>query len=102
MVPVIIAMMWALAEVWRDLFDRRHPPYVALKKAAAALDFGDAQLALRMFKRAAAISTRHRDLAALGAAWRGIAAARLALGDTDGAEAADGTATDAERQTAKH
>jgi hypothetical protein len=98
MVPVIIALMWALAETWWDLFDRRHPPYVALKMAAGALDYGDAQLALRLFKRAAAISARHSDLAALGAAWRGIAASRIALGDTSGAQAAQLTATDAERQ----
>lgn len=102
MVPVIIAMIWAAAETWRDLFDRRHPPYVALKKAAAELETGDAQTALRMFKRAASLSTRHRDLAALGAAWRGIAASRMALGDEQGADAADDTASDAEHQISKH
>jgi hypothetical protein len=98
--PVVIALTWALAEVWRDLFDRRHPPYVALKKAATLLDEGDAQRALRMFKRAAAVATRHRDLSALGAAWHGIAAARAALGDIRGSEAAQTAAADADRQTA--
>ncbi len=102
MVPVIIAMVWALAEVWRDLFDRRHPPYVALKTAATAFDDGDAQLALRRFKRAATLAVRHRDLAALGAAWRGIAASREALGDTRGADAAEQTASDAEHQVTRH
>ena len=98
MVPVIIAMLWALAETWRDLFDRRHPPYLALKKAAATLEDGDAQSALRLFKRAAAVAVRHRDLAALGAAWDGIAASRTALGDERGALAAAQTAADAQRQ----
>ena len=98
MVPVIIALMWALAEVWSDLFDRRHPPYVALTKAAAALDDGDASLALRRFKRAATIAGRHGDLAALSAAWQGIAEAREALGDIDGSQAAAATAADAVRQ----
>jgi hypothetical protein len=101
MVPVTIALMWALAETWRDLFDRRHPPYVALKKAANALDEGDAQRALRLFKRAARLSTRHRDLAALGAAWHGIAASRTALGDAHGGEAAEQTALDADHQISK-
>ena len=98
MAPVVVAMMWALAEVWRDLFDRRHPPWVALKKAAALLDEGDAQAALRVFKRAAAISAAYGDLSALGAAWHGLAAARAALGDAAGAEAAEATAADADLQ----
>jgi hypothetical protein len=98
MVPVIIALMWALAEVWRDLFDRRYPPYVALKKAADALDHGDAAAALCSYKRAAAAAARHGDLAALGAAWKGIARAREALGDAAGADAANATADDAARQ----
>ena len=96
--PVVIALAWALWEVWHDLFDRRHPPYVALKRAAAVLDHGDAQAALDMFKRAARIATRHGDLAALGAAWHGIARARDVLGDARGAEAATSAAEDAERQ----
>ena len=91
-------MMWAAIEVWRDLFDRRHPPYVLLKKAAAAFDSGDLSLALTKFKRAAEISARYHDLAALGAAWHGIARAREALGDNDGSEAAIATARDADRQ----
>ena len=99
MAPVVMALSWALAEVWWDLFDRRHPPYVALSKAAASLEEGDAQRALRIFKRAAVIATRHRDLSALGAAWHGIASARAALGDAAGAEAAEAAAADAERQT---
>ena len=95
-------MMWALAEVWRDLFDRRHPPWLALKKAAALLDEGDAERALGVFKRAATISAAHGDLSALGAAWHGIAAARAALGDMAGAEAAEATAIDADRQINPH
>ena len=98
MVPAVIALTWALWEVWHDLFDRRHPPYVALKRAAAALDYGDAQAALRMFKGAARVAARHGDLAALGAAWHGIGRAREALGDTRGAAAAMAAAADSERQ----
>ena len=98
MVPVAIAMIWAAAEVWWDLFDRRYPPYVVLRKAAASLDGGDASLALMKFKRAAVIAGRYGDLASLGAAWQGIARARAMLGDAAGAEAACATARDAERQ----
>jgi hypothetical protein len=98
MVPVIIALMWALAEVWRDLFDRRHPPYTALQKAADALGRGDATAALRGYRGAAASAARHGDLAALGAAWKGIARSREALGDAAGAGAANAAADDAQRQ----
>jgi hypothetical protein len=98
MVPVVIGLIWALWEVWLDLFDRRHPPYVALKRAAAAFDRGDPQAALVLFKRAARVASRHGDLAALGAAWQGIARAREALGDARGAQGAAAAAEDALRQ----
>ena len=92
------ALMWAAWLVWCDLFARRHPPYESLRAAAAALDFGDAAAALVLFRRAGRVAARHGDLAALGAAWRGIALAREALGDQAGADAAALTARDAEGQ----
>jgi hypothetical protein len=98
MAPAAIALIWALWEVWHDLFKRRHPPYLALQKAAAVFDCGDAQAALAMFKRAARVAARHGDLAAMGAAWHGIARAREALGDAPGAAAAMAAAADSERQ----
>jgi hypothetical protein len=96
--PAVIALIWALWEVWHDLFKRRHPPYVALQRAVAAFEYGDAQAALAMFKRAAHVAARHGDLAAMGAAWHGIARAREALGDAPGAAAATAAAKDTERQ----
>jgi hypothetical protein len=98
MAPVVAALAWALWEVWHDLFDRRHPPYTALRRAAAALEYGDAETALRLFKRAAKVAARHNDLGALGGAWHGIARAREALGDEPGATAALDAAKDSERQ----
>jgi hypothetical protein len=62
------------------------------------LEGGDTTLALRRFKCAATIAERHGDLAALGAAWQGIAQAREALGDGEGAQSAAATAADAVRQ----
>lgn len=91
-------MIWAAGEVWRDLFNRRYPPYAVLKAGAEAFDAGDTQSALRRFQKAVVIASRHGDLAAVAAAWQGIARARAALGDTEGAEAASASAEDAERQ----
>ena len=92
------ALMWAAWLVWCDLFARRHPPHESLRAAAATFDLGDAAAALALFRRAGRIAARYGDLAALGAAWRGIALAREALGDQAGAEAAALTACDAEGQ----
>ena len=90
--------MWALALVWRDLLGRRYPPYAALQRAAGELDAGEAASALRSFRRASRMAARYGDLAALAAAWRGIARARGALGDAAGAQGAAETADDAARQ----
>ena len=92
------ALTWALALAWRDLLVRRYPPYTALQRAAGELDAGEAASALRSFRRASRAASRHGDLAALAAAWRGIARARDALGDATGAQAAKETAEDAARQ----
>jgi len=92
------ALMWAAWLVWCDLFARRHPPYEALRQAAAALDYGDAQAALSMFKWAARVATRHGDLGSLGGAYVGMARARAALGNEDGASALERAALDAARQ----
>ena len=96
------ALMWALAEVWRDLAGRRYPPYASLRRAAGELDAGDASRALISFRRAGRIAADHGDLAALAAAWHGLARAREALGDSRGAQAAETAAEDAERQLSTH
>ena len=95
---VAAALTWALALIWRDLLGRGYAPYTALKRAAGELDAGKAASALRLFRRASLAAARHGDLAALAAAWRGIARARDALGDATGAQGAAETAEDAARQ----
>jgi hypothetical protein len=97
-----VALVWALAEVWRELAGRRYPPYASLQRAAGELDAGDAPRALISFRRAGRIAAHHGDLAAVAAAWHGLARAREALGDSPGAQAAEAAAADAERQLSAH
>ena len=93
-----VAMILALGLLWRELWARPYAPYAWLRRAAALLDEGEANRALQIFKQARGQAARHGDLAALSAAWRGIARAREALGDEAGAAGADATAEDGERQ----
>jgi hypothetical protein len=93
-----VAMILALGLSWRELWARPYAPYAWLRRASELLDKGEASRALQVFKLAGGQAARHGDLAALAAAWRGIARAREALGDKAGAAGADATAEDGERQ----